>query len=49
MIWRILLNQWPAETSTWEDILRKQKETYDEWKVELITKPALHLEEHKKS
>lgn len=45
VIWRILLNQWPADTSKWDEILRSQRETYEGWKDELISKPKLLREQ----
>lgn len=39
VIWRILLNQWPADTTQWEEILRSQRDMYEEYKNELIKVP----------
>jgi hypothetical protein len=36
LVWRILLNHLPLETSRWEEHLSKSKEIYDNWKDELI-------------
>jgi hypothetical protein len=39
VIWRIMLGQWPSDTSKWEEILRSQRDMYEEYKQELIEKP----------
>ena len=41
LVWRVLLNYLPCDSSQWEDILRSQRQNYEIWKDELIVKPKL--------
>ena len=47
LIWRILLNYLPTDSSQWDDTLRQSKEMYQMWKEELIIKPMLKDEQEK--
>ena len=47
LIWRILLNYLPEDSSQWDDTLRSNKEAYEMWKDELIIKPMLKDEQEK--
>ena len=47
LIWRILLNYFPEDSSQWDDTLRSNKEAYEMWKDELIIKPMLKDEQEK--
>ena len=47
LIWRILLNYLPEDSSLWDDTLRSNKEAYELWKDELIIKPMLKDEQEK--
>ena len=40
VIWRLLLNQWPTDTSQWAEIQAAQRDQYSLWCEELIVKPA---------
>ena len=41
IVWRILLNHFSEDTSTWDKSIKSSKEMYDGWKDELIVKPTL--------
>jgi hypothetical protein len=41
LVWRILLNHFPLDTSQWEEHMLQSKKTYDSWKDELIMKPSV--------
>lgn len=47
IIWRLLLGYLPTDTSTWEEYLQKQRESYFVWKQELIIQPDLKIKELK--
>ncbi len=48
LVWRILLNYLPSDSSMWDDTLRANKEMYALWLDELIVKPKLRDEEERK-
>jgi hypothetical protein len=49
LVWRVLLNHLPRDTSEWERHLDHSRDTYELWKQELIIKPSMKAEEEEKA
>ena len=45
IVWRLLLNHLPMETSQWEKHMEQSLATYEVWKDELIIKPTVKSDE----
>lgn len=45
LIWRVLLKYLPEDTAQWDAHLKSSRETYEEWRQELIIKPKIKAEE----
>lgn len=41
IVWRVLLGYLPRETAKWDQTLRHQRQSYEEWKKDLIVEPYL--------
>jgi hypothetical protein len=48
VVWRLILNELPAETGKWQEVIDNNFDTYENFKKELIVKPKLQDEEEKK-
>jgi hypothetical protein len=49
LIWRVLLNHLPTDTSLWDAHLESSLQTYNIWKDELIIKPTIKAAEELKA
>ena len=48
IVWRLILDELPTQTSKWQETLDSNYDTYEQFKKELIVKPKLQDEEEKK-
>jgi len=46
LVWKVLLGYLPRETAKWENVMRSQKNVYDDLKVDLIVIPDMDNEEN---
>jgi len=44
LVWRVLLNYLPLDTSKWDEYLEISRDTYEIWRQELIVKPTIKAE-----
>lgn len=41
IVWKVLLGFLPRETAKWEQVIKSQRQIYDDWKKEMIVEPYL--------